>query len=185
MDAAVVAAIIGAGSAIAVAIVTAFLGLRSYRYQKQVDRREYSEQKAVDREEELRKDRGKAYAAYLSANAEMERWRGIAGKEQEFAEALVEYSKNYSALFNVAKDEVLRPAAAFHEFALVQNNSDWEYDKWVAEWKDRYATMLLAMRKDAFVQQTAMSEGELAERLPWYFDWDINAKSQEEVPTAT
>ena len=48
----------------------------------------------------------------------------------------------------------------------------------------RYAKMLLLMRKDAFVAETAMSEDELAKRLPWYFDWDIKAKSQEEVPAA-
>jgi hypothetical protein len=43
--------------------------------------------------------------------------------------------------------------------------------------------MLVEMRRDAFVQTTAISEEELAERLPWVFDWDIGAKSHEEIPT--
>jgi hypothetical protein len=43
--------------------------------------------------------------------------------------------------------------------------------------------MLVAMRTDAFVDTTEISEEALAERLPWYFDWDVTAKSQEEMPT--
>jgi hypothetical protein len=49
--------------------------------------------------------------------------------------------------------------------------------------KRRYAAMLVAMRRDAFVDTTEISEGALAERLPRYFEWDVKAKSQEEVPT--
>lgn len=195
MDPAVVAAIIGAVSAVAVVVVGAFLGLRSYRQQKQVDRdqyreqkevdrQEYREQKAVDRAEELRKERAKAYATYLSGYAEMERWRGVAGKEKEFAEALLAYSKNYSALFNVAEDNVLIPTSEFHEFALVQTNPGWDYDRWLEEWRRRYAKMLLLMRKDAFVAETAIFEDELAKRLPWDYDWDMREKSQEQVSAA-
>jgi hypothetical protein len=164
--------VIGAISAIAVAVVTAMVGLRTY-----------PRQKAVDREEELRKARSKAYEAYLSTYAETERWRGVTGKEKEFGEALLSYSKNYSALFNVAEDSVIRPTSSFHEFVFVENNSDWDYYRWVTEWKRRHAAMLVAMRRDAFVQTTAISEEELAERLPWVFDWDIGAKSHEEIPT--
>jgi hypothetical protein len=39
------------------------------------------------------------------------------------------------------------------------------------------------MREDAFVQKTDISAGEFAGRLPWYFDWDIAEKSQQEIPT--
>ena len=73
MDTGVIVAIISAASAVVVAVITALLGLRSYRRQK-----------AVDREEELRKERAKAYSAYLSAYAETERWKGVDGKEKEY-----------------------------------------------------------------------------------------------------
>jgi hypothetical protein len=133
VDAGVIAAIIGAISAVAVAVLTALFGLRAYRNQKAIDREEYRTQKAVDREEELRKERAKAYAAYLFAYAETERWRGVKGKEKEFGEALLSYSKNYSALFNVAEDSVINPTSSFHEFVFVEHNSDWDYYRWVTE----------------------------------------------------
>jgi hypothetical protein len=172
VDAGVIAAIIGAISAVAVAIVTAILGLHTY-----------PRQKAVDRREELRKERGKAYADYLSTYAETERWRGVTEKEKEYGEALLAYSKKYGALFNVADDSVLLPTTRFHEFVMVEDNSNWSYEEWVTEWKHRYAAMLVAMRRDAFIDTTELSEEALAERLPWYFDWDVKAKSQEELPT--
>jgi hypothetical protein len=170
----VIVAIISAASAVLVAITTALLGLRSYRRQK-----------AVDREEELRKERAKAYAAYLSTYTETERWRGVGGKEIEFGEALLNYSQNYSALFNVAVDRVIRPTSRFHEFVFVESHGDWTWNKWLAEWKLRYAAMLVAMREDAFVQTTDIAADELAERLPWYTDWDIAEKSQQEIPTGS
>ena len=81
----------------AVAAVTALFGLHSYRSQKK-----------VNREEELWKERVKAYSAYLSAYAETERWKGVDGKEKEFGEALLKYSQADSALFNVVVDDVIR-----------------------------------------------------------------------------
>ena len=86
------------------AAVTALFGLHSYRNQKK-----------VNREEELWKERVKAYSAYLSAYAETERWRGVDGKEKEFGEALLKYSKADSALFNVVVDDVIIPTSRFHE----------------------------------------------------------------------
>jgi hypothetical protein len=174
MDAGVIVAIISAASAVVVAVITALLGLRSYRRQKD-----------VDRTEELRKERAKAYSEYLSAYAETERWRGISGKEKEFGEALLNYSQNYSALFNIAVDKVIRPTSSFHEFVFVERYGDWVWEKWLAEWKLRHAAMLVAMREDAFVQETDIAANELAERLPWYTDWDIAEKSQQEIPTGS
>ena len=174
MDAGVIVAIISAASAVGVAALTALLGLLSYRRQK-----------SVDREDELRKERSKAYSAYLSAYAETERWRGVDGKEKEFGEALLAYSKQYSALFNIAVDSVIRPTSSFHEFVFVESHGDWAWEKWLAEWKLRHAAMLVAMREDAFVQTTDLAAGELAERLPWYTDWNIAEKSQQEIPTSS
>jgi hypothetical protein len=174
VDAGIIVAIISAASAVILAVITALLGLRSYRRQK-----------AVDREEDLRKERAKAYAAYLSTYTETERWRGVSGKQKEFGEALLKYSKNYSALFNVAVDSVIRPTSKFHEFVFVESHGDWTWEKWLAEWKLRHAAMLVAMREDAFVQDTDIAADELAERLPWYTDWDIAEKSQQEIPTGS
>jgi hypothetical protein len=174
VDAGVIVAIISAASAVIVAVITALLGLRSYRRQK-----------AVDREEELRKERAKAYSAYLSAHAETERWRGVDGKEKEFGEALLNYSQNYSALFNIAVDDVIRPTSSFHQFVFVESHGDWTWEDWLAEWKLRHAAMLVAMRKDAFVQETDIAANELAGRLPWYTDWNIAEKSQQEIPTGS
>jgi hypothetical protein len=61
VDAGIVAALIGAVAAIAVVLVTAVVGLRTYPRQKEVERRE-----------ELRKGRGTAYGEYLAAYADVE-----------------------------------------------------------------------------------------------------------------
>jgi hypothetical protein len=167
VDAGVIAAIIGALSAVAVAVVTAILGLRTY-----------PRQKAVDRKDELRKERGKAYVAYLAAYSDVERWRGVPQKEKEFGDALVAYSRSYSALFNVAEDGVLTPTTNFHRFTFVEPYN-LPPPEWAAEWKRRYAEMLLAMRSDAFVETTDIDVNELAERLPWYFEWDTKQKAQQ------
>jgi hypothetical protein len=133
----------------------------------------------------LRKERAKAYSAYLSAYAETERWRGVGEKEKEFGEALLNYSQNYSALFNIAVDNVIRPTSSFHEFVFVERHGDGVWETWLAEWKLRHAAMLVAMREDAFVQETDIAANELAERLPWYTDWNISEKSQQEIPTGS
>ena len=83
MDAAIVVAIIGAASDLAVAAVAALLSLISFRSQKDFDRKE-----------ESRAGRAKAYSEFLSAYAETERWRGVAGKEKEFGGALLDYSRS-------------------------------------------------------------------------------------------
>jgi hypothetical protein len=174
VDAGIVAALIGAVAAIAVVVVTAILGLRIYPRQKEVDRRE-----------ELRKGRGTAYGDYLAAYADVERWNGVPTKEGQFAEALVKYSQKYSALFNVADNNVLGPTTEFHTFRWIANTSDLPKDKWEAEWRRMYAKMLFEMRADAFVDRSTLSEDEIAKSLPWYFEWQAEEKAQERVPSST
>ena len=179
VDAGVIVAIISAASAIVVAALTALFSLRSYRNQK-----------VVDREEELRKDRAKAYLGYLSAYAETEKWRGGGGvakegKEKEFGESLLNYNKSYSALFNIAVDPVIRPTCSFHEYVFVESHGDLPWEEWLGEWKHRHAAMLVAMRQDAFVQGTDITAEELAERLPWYRYAKITQYSQQEIPSGS
>jgi hypothetical protein len=59
VDAGVIAAIIGAISAVAAAVLGGIFGLRTYPRQKDIDRKE-----------KLREERAKTYAAWLSAYAE-------------------------------------------------------------------------------------------------------------------
>jgi hypothetical protein len=173
VDAGIVAALIGAVAAIAVVVVTAILGLITYPRQKEIDRRE-----------ELRKGRGTAYGDYLAAYADVERWNGVPEKEKQFAEAFVKYSQKYSALFNVADNNVLGPTTAFHTFRWIEDTSGLPKDKdeWEAEWRRLYAKMLFEMRADAFVDRSTLSEDEIAKSLPWYFEWRAEEKALERVP---
>jgi hypothetical protein len=79
----------------------------------------------------------------------------------------------------------IRALPSFHEFVFVESHGDWTWDKWLAEWKIRHAAMLVAMRQDALIQATDIAADELAGRLPWYTDWDILEKSQQEIPTGS
>jgi hypothetical protein len=167
VDAGIVAAFIGAVAAIAVVVVTAVFGLYTY-----------PRQKAVDRKEDLRKGREKAYAEYLAAYAEAERWNGVAGKEKEFDKALRTYSQKYSTLFNLADNNVLKPTSEFHEF-LYTDTSNLPPDEWAQEWIRLYTEVLIQMRKDAFVGESTVSKEEIAKRLPWYFEWQPETKAQE------
>ena len=175
MDAGIITAIVGgilglAGAALT-ALVTAVVGLRTYRKQKQ-----------VDRDEELRKERAKTYTAYLSAYAETERWRGVQGRETEFADALVHYSSSYSAVLNIGSNKVFEPIAKFHSFVFLESNPDWDFSQWRTEYKRRYAAVLVEIR-NAIVEDYDISAEEFAGSLPWDIQWDVSEKSHNEVPT--
>jgi hypothetical protein len=175
MDAGIISAIVGGisglGGAVLTALVTALLGLKTYRKQKQ-----------VDRDEELRRERAKAYTAYLSAYAKTERWRGVEGREKEFADALLRYSSSYSAVLNIGSNRVFETIARFHNFVFLEDNSDWDFTRWRTEYKLRYAAVLLEIR-NAIVEDYDISAEEIAGSLPWDIQWNISEKSHSEVPT--
>jgi hypothetical protein len=78
----IVAALIAAVAGLGAVGLTAFLGLLTYPKQKDIDRRE-----------DLRKEIAKTYAEYLAAYAKAARLNGVQGKEEEFAQAQVEYNE--------------------------------------------------------------------------------------------
>lgn len=163
----IVTALIGAGSALVVAVLGGIFGFITY-----------PRQKAVDRKEELRKERAKAYAEVLAAYAETERWYGVKGQEDIFAEAFLKYSQAYSALFNVADNKVLNPATKFHEFVWVRAPADLDDKQWEEKWRSLYAAMLVEMRDDAFIGQNNVKVNDIVQRLPWYFDWHTEQKAR-------
>jgi hypothetical protein len=163
----IVSALIAAVAGLGAVGLTAFLGLLTY-----------PKQKDIDRKEDLRKGREKAYAEYLAAYAEVQRFRGVPGKDEDFAKAQVKYSQTYSALFNLADNNVLRPTSEFHEF-LYADTSDLPPERWAREWIRLYTEMLVQMREDAFVGESTVTEQEIASRLPWYFDWPAETNAQE------
>jgi hypothetical protein len=171
VDAGIIAALIGGVAAIGAVVVTAVLGLITYPRQKKFDRRE-----------ELRKGRGTAYGEFLAAYADVERWNGVPQKKKDFAEAFVKYSQKYSALFNVADNNVLEPTTKFHTFRWITDPSSLPSDQWEAKWRELYAKMLFEMRADAFVDQNTLSEDKIAKSLPWYFEWQAEEKALEKVP---
>jgi hypothetical protein len=162
----IVAALIAAVAGLGAVGLTAFLGLLTYPKQKEIDRRE-----------DLRKERAKAYAEYLAAYAEAARLNGVKGKEEEFAKAQVNYNQKYSALFNLADNNVLTPTTAFHNF-LYEETSNLPPEDWAREWITRYTEMLVQMREDAFVGESTVTENEIANSLPWYFEWQPGTPDQ-------
>lgn len=71
-------------------------------------------------------------------------------------------------MFQIASDPVLLAATDFHKFAWIQD-TDLSGSAYRERFKDLYATMILAMRKDAF-EATELPKELIEERLPWYFE---------------
>jgi hypothetical protein len=171
MDAGVIAAIIGAVSAVGVAVVTALFGIVTYRQQKRVDRESYVDQKVTDRKVELRNRRMKEYERYLTA------YRGFsslydfdpppAENDEERIKAINEYWLAYSSLFQLASDSVLLAVTAFHKLAWM-GDTDLTGEAYDQEFKHLYAAMIIEMRKDAF-EQTELHMKLVEERLPFNF----------------
>jgi hypothetical protein len=164
---AIVTAIIAGGAAIVAAVIGGIFSFSTYPNQKK-----------LDRAEELRKARATAYSGLLVAYAETERWYGVPGQQDKFAEAFLKYSQAYSALFNVANNNVIDPTSRFHEFVWVRIPGELTNAEWETRWRDLYATMLVAMRNDAFVGQNDVQVSDIDQRLPWYFQWSAEDKAQ-------
>jgi hypothetical protein len=197
VDAGVIAAIIGAISALGVVVLTAFLSLRSYpkqkaidreeyRNQKDVDREHYADQKRIDREIELRDLRMKAYERYLKAyrgNTSLYDFAHIPAKDSPVKiKAVNEYWLAYSNLFQIAPDPVLLAVAQFHKLAWMEDTDLWG-EAWNKEFKRLYAKMIIEMRRDAFKKtefETTELEQELVEeRLPFDFSPRQTAEDRE------
>lgn len=160
MDAGVVAAIVGAGSAVTVAIVAALFGLNSYRNQKQIDR-------TVD----LRNRRMKEYERYLTA---FRRYSSLydfdpppAENDKDRIKAVNGYWLAYSNLFQIASDSVLLAVTDFHKLAWM-GDTDLPEEAFDREFQRLYATIIIEMRKDAF-EETELQTELVEQRLPFDF----------------
>jgi hypothetical protein len=179
---------------ILVAIFTALFGIYNYRKQKQVDsqnyvaqkvidRQSYAEEKETDRKIELRNRRMKDYESYLTT------YRGYislydfdpppADNDEDRIKAINEYWLAYSNLFQIASDSVLLAVADFHELAWLMEGGlqDEAYEE---EFRDRYATMIIEMRKDAF-EKTELQKNEVEQRLPFSFSPASKPAKEEQV----
>jgi hypothetical protein len=197
VDAGVVAAIIGAISALAVVVLTAYLSLRSYpkqkkidreeyRNQKDVDREHYADQKRIDREIELRDSRMKAYERYLKAfrgDTSLYDFGHVPAKDSPVKiKAVNEYWLAYSNLFQIAPDSVLLAVTEFHKLAWMED-TELRAEEFDREFKRLYARMIIEMRKDSFnkteFETTDLEQNQhlVEERLPFAFS---SKQSEEE-----
>src|SRR5215211_5730048 len=145
---------------VAVAFVTAVLGIASYVYQKHTDRKV-----------ELRNRRMQEYEHYLTAYRKFISLYDFdpvpADNDEDRIKAINEYWLAYSNLFHIASDPVLLAVADFHKLAWMEdtNLTGEAYDQ---EFKDLYATMIIEMRKDAF-EKTDLQKEKVEQRLPFNF----------------
>jgi hypothetical protein len=135
----------------------------------------YRAQKRTDRHVELRNLRIKAYEQYISAFrawTTLSSWYEGARRQPEDIDeqkqaASGSYWMAYGSLFQIASDTVLEAVIDFHEFAWLWR-TDLQGDDWDEEFKNRYTTMIIEMRKDAF-EKTQLGEDRVKEHLPFDF----------------
>src|SRR5215211_1733407 len=135
---------------VAVAFVTAVLGIASYVYQKHTDRKV-----------ELRNRRMQEYEHYLTAYRKFISLYDFdpvpADNSEDVIKAINEYWLAYSNLFHVASDSVLLAVADFHKLGWM-GDTDLTGEAYDQEFKDLYATMIIEMRKDAFEKTELQKE---------------------------
>jgi hypothetical protein len=149
-----VSALIPVMGTILAAVVTAIFGIISYRNQKE-----------TDRQVELRKQQRAAYELYLQSYYD---WtfttEGTAAEEQ----ADVKYRQAYFKLFPLASDSFLRAAMAFHTYAREEPYPDFAKEADREKFEELWTNLVLQMRKDAEVE-SQITEGEIADHIPWYW----------------
>lgn len=152
--------LIAAAGIIIGAVLTAMLGVRTYREQKRIDRENYRQQKDIDRQVDLRKRKEEEYLHYLKAYEDYSRAKFL-GQPEKLAEASAEYDAAINNLFLIAPDDVIRAVTDFHWAGIrTEQTSD--------KWKELCATMIITMRQDVF-DATKLSIAEIGDRLPWYY----------------
>lgn len=144
----------------AAAVVTAFLGMASYLYQKRTDHRA-----------ELGKRQQEAYGLYVTSYYD---WTITEEGTDEDKKALANYKRAYYALFPLASDGFLKAATAFHAYAI-EGNIDWDKEADRNKFKALWTNLVLEMRKDVNVE-SHLPESWIEDHVPWF-------SSQEETST--
>ena len=157
---------------VAVAIVTAVLGIINYWYQKRTDRKV-----------ELRSRRMKEYERYLTAYRGFQSFYDFdpasAEKDEDRIKAINEYGLAYSNFFYIASDSVLLAVADFHKLAWLRD-TDLTGEAYEQEFKDLYATMIIEMRKDAF-ERTELQKEKVKQCLPFSFSQPSKTPKDEQT----
>jgi hypothetical protein len=169
VDPGVIAAIIGAISAVVVAVLTAYFSLRSYPQQKRVDRENYAAEKETDRKIELRNQRMKDYERFITDYHQLASLYDYdplpTGSSEAIIKAESELWVSYSNLFQTASDPVLRAASDFYKFSLKADRTNEEHFR---QFSALYAKMIMAMRDDVS-EKTEMKLEEMQRRVPFEF----------------
>src|SRR5215211_3542124 len=153
---------------VAVAFVTAVLGIASYVYQKHTDRKV-----------ELRNRRMQEYEHYLTAYRKFISLYDFdpvpADNSEDVIKAINEYWLAYSNLFHIASDSVLLAVSEFHNWAWIENPE--LTDETVGRFNTLYAQIIIEMRKDVS-EKTELSKDVVESRLPFNFSTKRSASEK-------
>jgi hypothetical protein len=138
-----------------VAVLTAFLGMASYLYQKR-----------TDHQVELSKQQREAYDLYMQSYHD---WTLTTKGSDEEKKADDKYWRAYYALFPLASDGFLRAAMAYHSYMKEAPYPNFADKAAREKFKDLWTTLVIEMRNDANVK-SHLSTNEIEEHIPYYFD---------------
>jgi hypothetical protein len=137
------------------AVVTAAVGIRSYRSQK-----------ATDRQVELRKQQRAAYEVYMQSYYD---WTYTEDGTDEDEKAKDDYRQAYFKLFPIASDGFLRAAMAFHTYAWEAPYPDFAKEADRKKFEELWASLVVEMRNDANVESRQIKKSEIEAHIPWYW----------------
>jgi hypothetical protein len=144
------------------AVVTAAVGIRSYRSQKD-----------TDRQVELRKQQRAAYEAYMQSYYD---WTYTEDGSDEDEKAKDVYRQAYFKLFPLASDSFLRAAMTFHTYVWEEPYPDFAKEADREKFEKLWASLVVEMRKDANVESQLIQK-EIEDHIPWY--WPSYVSRQE------
>ncbi len=134
---------ITATAVLVAALIAAYLSVRTYRQQKNLDRKQ------------------EEYRSYVATFEEANFWNGK-GDRQKHKEAEAKYHQARVGLLLVASEDVIDAAATFHNCYV----SPTPLQEKKEELFNTFAAMIAAMRKDGFDKAITTPE-EVKKRIPW------------------
>ena len=138
--------IIQSGITAVAVVVAAYLGVRIYRAQKNLDRKQ------------------DAYAGYLAAFHKLSSVWEPGTSEWDAAKST--YNEVQQSMLLVASRDVFDATWAFHTCLIEPGeNLGANPQQWEDELKTKYARMVAEMRRDGFAED--ISEGDIRARIPW------------------
>jgi len=133
-------------AAVIAAVVTAIVGIFSYRNQK-----------VADRQSELRKEQREAYADYIKSYFD---WSVTEEGTAEDDKVRNNYMQAYFKLFTLASDSFLKAAMSFHSYVWSPPYPDFSNSEDRDRVNELWTNVIIEMRKDAHLMQQ-LTRGDL------------------------